>query len=78
MDAYPSHPTRRKAWIHHLEHNLPLWLLAAPLLLLIVTPLLALILRVDLSHLLANLTDNVTLHAITLSLTTSFWRRSWP
>jgi molybdate transport system permease protein len=61
-----SHAQRRAVRL-----NLPLWVLAAPLLLLIGAPLLALVLRVDLSLLLANLTSNLTLRAISLSLITS-------
>ncbi|WP_245863650.1 ABC transporter permease [Candidatus Viridilinea mediisalina] len=50
---------------------LPLWVLALPILVLIGAPLLAIVLRVDLSMLVVNLTHHVTLQAISLSLLTS-------
>ncbi len=63
-----ARPLPRRRTVHH---TLPLWLLAAPLLVLIAAPILALVARVDFSLFLANLTSNVVIRAISLSLVTS-------
>ncbi len=60
-------PARRRP----LHHTLPLWVLGGPLLVLIAAPVLALVARVDMSLLLANLTSNAVAQAISLSLITS-------
>ena len=51
--------------------GLPLALLTLPLLLFLLLPLVALILRVDVARLLANLSDRSVIQALTLSLVTS-------
>jgi molybdate transport system permease protein len=53
-------------------HTLPLVLLASPLLLLLLLPLVALVLRVDFVRLVANLSERSVVQALTLSLLTSF------
>ncbi|NWF78631.1 MAG: molybdate ABC transporter permease subunit [Chloroflexi bacterium] len=63
-----ARPLPRRRTVHY---TLSLWLLAAPLLLLIAAPVLALVARVDFSLFLANLTSNVVIRAISLSLVTS-------
>lgn len=66
-----SRASARRQQRHGTYGMLPLWMLATPLLLLLGTPLLALVLRVDLSLLVANLTSNVMVQALSLSLLTS-------
>lgn len=52
-------------------HRLPLFLLSLPLLLFLLLPLLALVLRVDVAHLGRHLVDSRVIQAISLSLKTS-------
>ncbi|RRR73974.1 MAG: molybdate ABC transporter permease subunit [Candidatus Viridilinea halotolerans] len=55
----------------HLVRWLPIWLLALPMLVFLVLPLLALVLRLEWSEFWVNLTDSMVLQAVRLSLMTT-------